>query len=171
MADYYTPTVVEQTIPNCDMTPLERLILTNILDWEPDDDGVYFFTETGPCDCIEVNTNDFRTAFEQSRDVKSFTTDYLADAFAKLDSTKNYVDIDFSGTSWEFIFQDIIRRSSTLKFVVILAAFTCSKMRPDGFGGMAQLITADDIKGKSTYDILREFFEESEPIAAGEQSA
>jgi hypothetical protein len=26
---------------------------------------------------------------------------------------------------------------------------------------MAQLITADGIKGKSTYDILREFFEES----------
>jgi hypothetical protein len=171
MADYYTPTVVEQTIPNCDMTPLERLILTNILDWEPEDDGVYFFTETGPCDCLELNTNEFRTAFEQSRDVKSFTMDYLADTFANLESSKNYVNIDFSGPSWEFIFQDIIRRSSTLKFVVILAAFTCSKMRPDGFGGMAQLITADVIKRNSTYDILREFFEESEPTAAGEQSA
>jgi hypothetical protein len=171
MADYYTPTVVEQTIPSSDMTPLERLILTNILDWEPDNDGIYFFMETGPCDCLELNTNEFRMAFEQSRDVKSFTMDYLSDVFAKLDSTKNHVDIDFSGTSWEFISQDIIRRSSTLKFVVILAAFTCSKMRPDGFGGMAQLITADDIKGKSTYDILREFFEESEPEVAGEQSA
>ena len=32
MADYHTPTVVQQTIPNDDMTPLERLLLTNIFD-------------------------------------------------------------------------------------------------------------------------------------------
>ena len=32
MADYHTPTVVPQTIPNDDMTPLERLLLTNIFD-------------------------------------------------------------------------------------------------------------------------------------------
>jgi len=33
-------------------------------------------------------------------------------------------------------------------------------MRPDGFGGMAVLITADTIKGKSTNDILEEFLAE-----------
>jgi hypothetical protein len=30
-------------------------------------------------------------------------------------------------------------------------------MRPDDLGGMAMLITADAIKGKSTHDILEDF--------------
>jgi hypothetical protein len=34
MADYYSPTVIQQTIPDADMTPLERLILSNIFDSE-----------------------------------------------------------------------------------------------------------------------------------------
>ena len=35
-------------------------------------------------------------------------------------------------------------------------------MRPDGFGGMAVLITADAIVGKSTNDILEDFLAEVE---------
>ncbi len=35
-------------------------------------------------------------------------------------------------------------------------------MRPDGFGGMAVLVTADAIKGKSTEDILGDFLDEAE---------
>jgi hypothetical protein len=39
-------------------------------------------------------------------------------------------------------------------------------MRPDGFGGMAVLITADAILGKSTDDILEDFLAEREGVAA-----
>jgi hypothetical protein len=41
-------------------------------------------------------------------------------------------------------------------------------MRPDGFGGMAVLVTADAIKGKGTEDILCDFLDEAEhgPLAA-----
>jgi hypothetical protein len=41
-------------------------------------------------------------------------------------------------------------------------------MRPDGFGGMAVLVTADAIKGKSTQDIIGDFQGEAEhgPLAA-----
>jgi hypothetical protein len=35
-------------------------------------------------------------------------------------------------------------------------------MRPDGFGGMAVLITADAIRGKSTNDILEDFLAEQD---------
>ena len=59
-----------------------------------------------------------------------------------------------SGTSWEFILQDIVRRSSTLSYVTVTTAFTCSKMRPDGFGAMALFITATAIKAYSTSDFL-----------------
>jgi hypothetical protein len=65
-------------------------------------------------------------------------------------------------TSW--------RRSPTLRYVTAVSAFTCSKMRPDGFGGMAVLITADGVIGKSTSDIiedfLRDILEMGEPVAA-----
>jgi hypothetical protein len=40
-------------------------------------------------------------------------------------------------------------------------------MRPDGFGGMAMLITADAIKSKSTNDVLDDFLAEqtAQPLA------
>ena len=39
MADYYTPTVIQQSIPDADMTPLELLLLSHIFDAERDSDG------------------------------------------------------------------------------------------------------------------------------------
>ena len=42
-------------------------------------------------------------------------------------------------------------------------------MRPDGFGGMAVLITASEVISKSTGDILEDFLAEAhldEPVAA-----
>ena len=71
-------------------------------------------------------------------------------------------------TSYEFIFQEIVKRSSTLNHIAIVTSFTCTKMRPDGFGGMAVLVTADAIKGKSTQDIIGDFLDEAEhgPLAA-----
>ena len=71
------------------------------------------------------------------------------------------IDLDLSGTSWELIFQDIVRRSPTLRYVTAITSFDCSKMRPDGFGGMAVLITADRIIGKSTHDLIAEFLAET----------
>ncbi len=48
-------------------------------------------------------------------------------------------------------FQEIIRRSKgALPWVSMEKAYTCSKMRPDGFGGSAIFITADDVKYVST---------------------
>jgi len=53
------------------------------------------------------------------------------------------------------------RRSSALRYVSAISSFDCSKMRPDAFGGMAVLITADRILGKSTNDLLAEFLAEA----------
>ena len=54
MADYYSPTIVQQVIPLTDMTPLERLILSHVFDSEPDGDGLYLFAETGPRDLFDI---------------------------------------------------------------------------------------------------------------------
>jgi len=69
----------------------------------------------------------------------------------------SHLDLDLSTTSWEFITQDIVRRSPTLTYVSAVSSFTCSRMRPDGFGGAAIVISADEIMGRSTSDLLEEF--------------
>ena len=44
MANYLSPTVIQQPIPVADMTLLERLVLSLIFDAEPDGEAVYFHT-------------------------------------------------------------------------------------------------------------------------------
>jgi hypothetical protein len=67
MADYYTPTVIQQTIPDANMTPLERLILSHIFESERDAEGWYFFSEQGPADMILVDRAALEAAFAESQ--------------------------------------------------------------------------------------------------------
>jgi hypothetical protein len=157
MADYFFPTVVQQTIPLADMTALEWLVLSHILDAEPDGDGLYFFSDTGPADLIELSGAGFRAAFAQSEGIPSHLRDYVAERLSRFNPDAADVELDVSGTSLEYFLQDIVRRSRTLQYVTVVSAFTCSKMRPDAFGGRATLITADDIQSRSTNDILEEY--------------
>lgn len=50
----------------------------------------------------------------------------------------------------------------TLDEIVVTTSFTCSKMRPDGFGGAVTLITAETISGKSTTDMLDDLQSDAE---------
>ena len=169
MADYFTPTVIQPVIPNADMTSLERLILGQVFEAEIDGDGVYFFTSIGPSDSFELEASALREAIEASAGFQSTASDYVSERLASLAVDEETIEIDLSGTSWEFIFQDIVRRSATLDHVTAVSAFTCSRMRPDGFGGMAVMITADSVRGKSTNDILEDFLAstDDEPIDGG----
>lgn len=157
MADYYTPTVIQPAIFETDMTPLERLVLGHVFDAETDSEGTYFFTEIGPSDCFGLPVDRLRAALARSQGSETILYDHFVRELAALSEEDAELDVDLGDIGWESIFQDIVRRSSTLDHVTAVAAFTCSRMRPDGFGGMATLITADAIKSKSTSDILEEF--------------
>ncbi|MFG1239899.1 MULTISPECIES: hypothetical protein [Xanthobacteraceae] len=157
MADYHSPTVIQPTIPSADMTALERLILGHIFDTEADGDGLYLFAEIGPSDSFELPVRDLRRAIAASADTESTVNAYISERIAALTDDDTHVEIDLSGMSWEFILQDIVRRSPTLDHVTAISAFTCTRMRPDGFDGMAVVITADAIRGKSTNDIVEDF--------------
>jgi hypothetical protein len=177
MADYHTPTVVQQTIPSGDMTPLERLLLGHIFEAEEHNDGLYFHAETRPNNCLTLPLTELRAAFAASG-VSSSATTHMAERLNGVDSDEISIQIDLSGTFlrsgqrqaqgqiWELVLQDIVRRSPTLDHVTVVSAFTCTRMRPDGFGGMATLITADTIKGKSTDDILEDLLAEAPDAAA-----
>jgi hypothetical protein len=162
MADYFSPTVVQPTIPNIDMAPLERLLLTQIFQSELNGDGLYFFAEESPNDQIELPIEALRVALAAADGIASATATFVIDRLKDVAEDDADVEFDLSVTSWEFIFQDIVRRSATLDHVSVVSAFTCTRMRPDGFGGMAILITADAIMGKSTGDILSDFLDEAE---------
>lgn len=161
MTDYFSPTVVQSTIPDADMTLLERLLLTQTFESGPDGDGLYFFAQTLPNTNIELPVETVRAALAASEGVDSLIAGFVRDQLVDVAEGDSMVQLDFAQAYWRFIFQDIVRRSQTLKEVTIVTAFTCTKMRPDGFGGAAMFITADAIKSKSTDDILREFRNET----------
>jgi hypothetical protein len=162
MADYYSPTVIQPPIPVAAMTPLERLLLENIFSAEHDGDGVYFYAEERPVDFIVLSRAEIEAAIAASNGTAGTAATCIAECLPQLPPEQTEIDLDLSGTStWEFIFQDIVRRSPTLRYVTAVVSFSCSKMRPDGFGGMAVLITADSIISKSTGDLIAEFLAET----------
>ena len=164
MADYFTPTVIQPAIPAADITPLERLLLSHIFYAEPDGDGLYFCSDEGPADMIWLDRSPLEAALAQSIAAAGNTaSSVVTGQLAQVPADNVEIQLDFSDRSWESIFQDIVRRSKTLRYVTVVSAFTCSKMRPDGFGGMAVVITPTAVMGKSTSDIIEGFLTEALP--------
>jgi len=168
MADYYEPTVVQQIIPHADMTPLERLLLSKMFSSQRDGDGWYFFAEEGPTDMIVADRTELAQAIAASPAEGSSAYNCVVEQLRTAASSTSQVNLDLSdtsldlsGTSYEFFFQDIVKRSKTLNYISIVTSFTCSKMRPDGFGGMAVLVTRDTITGKTTGDFLEDMIAEA----------
>jgi len=161
MADYLTPTVVQQKIPDKDISPFERLMLGNIFSVEQYDDELYFFSEDGPSTFLTVERAELEAALDASRDRPSSVAEEIGAQLIKIPIDEPLVELDLSAVSWEFIFQDIVRRSDTLSYLTVVSSFTCTKMRPDGFGGMAVLITKDTVAGQSTHDILGDLISEA----------
>jgi hypothetical protein len=164
MADYFSPTVIQPAIPAADITPLERLLLSHIFYAEPDGDRLYFTADENPADMIWLDRAPLEAALAQSLTAAgSFAVTLVTEQLARISADNAEIELDFSDRSWEAIFQDIILRSPTLRYVTAVSAFTCSKMRPDGFGGMAVLITPSAVIGKSTSDIIEDFLNEAVP--------
>lgn len=169
MADYHSPTVVQPNIPAADITPLERLILGLVFDAEDEEDGVYFHSWCGPSDFVSLSVEDLRAAVEVSREVgESSIGKHVGALLARYDveagdDPADDIDVDLTegDSGWDRMFQDIVRRSAAVGEIVVTTAFTCTKMRPDGFGGSVMLITADAIRYRSTTDMLEEFSNEA----------
>lgn len=167
MADYHSPTVVQPNIPVSDITPLERLILDLAFDANVIGDHVYFHSWCGPSSVVTLAVADLRSAAEASRD---FGESSIAASVAKLltrhdeeaddDDPPDDIDVDLSDDGWDRMFQDIVRRSATIDEIIVTTAFTCTKMRPDGFGGSVMRITAGAIQYASTVDMLENMWNE-----------
>jgi hypothetical protein len=162
MANYHTLTVVQQTIPTGDMTTLERLLLSEIFHAQLDDDGHYFSSDEGASSIIFLEAAELRAAVDDPAAKGTSALSRILDHYGDAILGEGDVEIDTSEGWWEAIFQDILKRSATLTHVSVVSSFTCDKMRPDGFGGMALSITATNIRYDCTTDMLKRFYEEAD---------
>lgn len=154
MADYYSPTVVLPDIPADAMTQLERKLLGEMFEHEDDDNAIYFYASHGPNDLVLLDIAEVRAMLEADGAMTSSAADIVRKRLDDAHPDDEELELDMSMIGYEGIFQDIIRRSDDLDHIQVIAAWTCSRMRPDGFGGMATLITADAIESMSTASFL-----------------
>jgi hypothetical protein len=167
MADYFTPTVIQPAIPIADITPLERLLLSHVFNAECQGERLYYYADERPAERIWLDRARLEAALAQSR-IDSTAATLVIEHFARIPADNVEIELDFSDRRWQKIFQDIVRRSPSLRYVTAISAFTCTKMRPGGFGGRAVLITADAVMGKSTSDIVADFLNTAVPDRADE---
>jgi hypothetical protein len=170
MTDCYFPTVIQPKIPVADITPLERLLLSHIFHVEASRDGLFFYEDEGPASTIWLDRAPLETALAQSPVTinTGAAATFVIEQLDRIPADNVEIELDVSNMLWEAIFQDIVRRSKSLRYVTAVSSFTASKMRPDAFGGMAVLITPTAIVGKSTSDIIEDFLAEAhldEPTA------
>ena len=138
MADYFTPTVIQPAIPVADITPLERLLLSHIFNAERRRRRLVFLRRGRPGRHDLARPRPVRGGARAiAGTADSTAASFVTEQLARVPADNVEIELDFSDMSWEAIFQDIVRRSATLRYVTAVSAFTCSKMRPDGFGGMA----------------------------------
>lgn len=166
MANYYSPTVVQQVIAKRDMTELEVLILSQVFDAELDGETVYFCTSESPSDTIWIAADRLRAAIADPRAKGSTALAELLGQHGAALEADDEIEIDTSGGWWETVLQDIVRRSDTLDHLTVMTSFTCDKIRPDSCGGIATLITRDKVRGQSTEEIMAHFI--AEAVEAGE---
>jgi hypothetical protein len=169
MAEYFSPTVVQPNIPVSDMTPLERLILSQVFEQDTvENDRIYYYASSQPEDLLTICVGDLRAAWVASRDhadscigkqIEMELTRY--DAEPEPHDCHDDIDIDMTAfyPGFEGIFQDIVRRSTTINDIVVTTSFNCAKMLPDAFGGAVMLITANEIQWQSTNDVLQSFYD------------
>jgi hypothetical protein len=166
MANYYSPTVIQQSIPTADMTVLEILLLSAVFDSDMSGSEVYLFSEDGPSSTLYIDAAELREAVNDPAAIGTTAQKQILDQYGEEILGDVDVDIDASCGWWEAVLQDIVRRSDSLDHLTIITSFTCDKLRPDALGGMASLITANHIRAKATDELLAEFI--AEAVEAGE---
>ncbi|MDR6849962.1 MAG: hypothetical protein WCS75_00110 [Sphingomonas sp.] len=153
MADYYSPTVVRPSIPGSAITRLEWALLTGMFEHERDGEAVYFFASEGPSSTIWLDIAEVKGMLRDEDAPSGIVVEMVREKLKTTDPDELELELDLSDLGEAAIFQEIVRRSATLDHVVITSAWTCSKMRPDGFGGGVTVVTADHILSSSTTEM------------------
>lgn len=130
MTDYFSPTIVQQAIPVAEVTSLEHLALSLVFDAECEGDALIFYFETGPGDWIGPSIAELRAACAASARIDSIIAAHVRACLADAEPDDTEIDLDLSTVSWEFLLQDIVRRSPTLDHVTVIGASPARKSAP-----------------------------------------
>lgn len=168
MADYYTPTVIDPVIPLKAMLPIERLFLAQVFDEAVEGETACYSSADGANDLIFLDAAVVRAALDSAGTETSSLFRKLRDEHVAANLGGDEIELDMCGDLWAGVLQDIVRRCPDLDHLTVTMSFTCSKMRVDGFGGLAMLITATAIRSESTNTIFERFY--TEAAANGEIS-
>lgn len=152
-------------IPFAGITPLEKLVLTHVLECSETDAGLVLFTDVGPNNPISVKRKLLLEAFRASApQAESALNTFIASRVIALlpalsgavdmDAT---VDIDLGAFPWPFIVQDIVARSPTLSEVTVIQWMNYRSQRLETYGASVSLITAKAIHHVTTEDFLARF--------------
>jgi hypothetical protein len=134
MADYYTEVVVEPFIP-------KALISEQDLKWL----RLYGFQNQ-------------MVVTEEGEGIYLYAPEYSCSAWDLVEEEDGPHQVEFDEDMLHAFFQRVIDASKgRLKYLCLHAACTCSKPRPDGFGGWVTFLTKDDQRHMNTWQIAEGF--------------
>lgn len=166
MPQHCETTFVREIVPDTDITPLELLLLSHIFHAERRSAGWQFYAQKGLPWFVYLDRAAVETALAASQAVESGANGLVSAQFTKAGPADGTVEIDLMESSWEFLFQDIVRRSARLRYVSVVFSLWSSEIGEENFGGVAWVITPDKVLAKSTNDIIADFLRE-ENIPSG----
>ena len=116
MADYHTPTVVQQTIPNADITPLERLLLTHIFDADESGGEHYFYAEESPQTMLALDRAELDAAIAASQEHPSSVLPAIQEQLSRCEPDQSTI---YLGLSEVLLGNYISRRRSPFQYAQV----------------------------------------------------
>ncbi len=150
-------------IPLADITPLEKLILTHVLECSETEAGLVLFTDVGPVNPITVKRQALVDAFGASAAQSgSALNAFIGSRILALLPTSAYgddiaADIDLTEFPWQFIVHEIVARSPSLQEVTVIQWMNHPSQRLETYGASVSLITGKGIHHATSEDLLKRF--------------
>jgi hypothetical protein len=86
------------------------------------------------CYIVGATRVDLELALTGSRNTESTLHHCVIQQLAGVGRHTAEIILDFTDTSWEVFFKNIVKRSKTLRYITVIASFTCSKCGPTRSG-------------------------------------
>ncbi|MGN6771487.1 MAG: hypothetical protein ACTHJQ_16805 [Rhizobiaceae bacterium] len=160
-------------LPIADISPLEKLILSKMLDCVEIDGGLELYTDTGPMNPIAVLRRELMETIDPSDQAnKSLLKRFMSERVLSILPVENpdpesVVFIDLSEFPWQFVVQDIITRSPTARELVVIQWISDPSQRPDTFGASVSLVTENGIFHATSEDLLVDFRMRDQALTSG----
>lgn len=167
MADYFSPTVVRPSIPAAAISRLELALLCAMFEYEHDGDAIYFYSSDGPAANVWIDKAELADMLADEAMPSSRIAEMIRARLAEAGPEETELELDLSDVGEAEILQGAVRRCAQLESVTIISAWTCTKMRPDGFGGGVTVITPSHILSSSTAQMECDLLDRVEHGALG----